>query len=276
MEIIHDWTSFGGRQLVYKHHASSTRCDMEFALYLPPQAMTAPVPLLVYLSGLTCNWENVVTKAGAQRSCAKHGIAFLAPDTSPRDVSIPGEDETYDFGAGAGFYVDATVAPWEKHYQMRSYILDDVLPLVAENKAIDAEKVAITGHSMGGHGALTLALSTDRFNSVSAFAPIANPMACRWGQRAFSGYLGDDQLHWRAYDACALIEDGASVEHILVDQGLADEFLDEQLKPDALEAACQKADIPLTLRRQPGYDHSYYFIASFVEDHVAYHAERFQ
>jgi S-formylglutathione hydrolase len=235
------------------------------------------VPVLWFLSGLTCTEENFTVKAGAQRIAAELGLMLIAPDTSPRGDEVPDDPEkAYDFGLGAGFYVDATVLPYAYNYRMYSYLTAELPALVAaELPAADMTRQGITGHSMGGHGALTLALKhPDRYRSVSAFAPIVSPIECPWGVKALTGYLGEDRTTWRPYDACALIEDGARVADILVDQGEADTFLIGQLKPELLEAACAKADIPLTLRRQPGYDHSYFFIASFIEDHLRWHAER--
>lgn len=268
--------AFGGKQFVYSHASAETGTDMRFAVYLPPAAETAKVPVLWYLSGLTCTEENFTVKAGAQRDAAELGIALIAPDTSPRGDSVPDDpDGAYDFGLGAGFYVDATEAPWAANYRMRSYIEKELPALVEQALPLDMTRQAITGHSMGGHGALTIALrNPDRFKSVSAFAPISSPINCPWGEKALGGYIGPDKADWRQYDACALIEDGARVPEILVDQGLADGFLEGQLKPELLEAACDSSDIGLTMRRQDGYDHSYYFIASFMPDHMRWHAER--
>jgi len=268
--------AFGGRQCVYAHPSKETGTEMRFAAYLPPRADKGDVPVLWFLSGLTCTEENFTVKAGAQRVAAELGIALIAPDTSPRGDGVPDDpDGAYDFGLGAGFYVDATEAPWSANYRMRSYIERELPALVAEALPLDMERQAITGHSMGGHGALTMALrNPGRFRSVSAFAPICAPMQCPWGDKALTGYIGPDRAKWREYDACALIEDGARVPEILVDQGLADNFLAGQLKPELLEAACAGTDIDLTLRRQDGYDHSYYFIATFIEDHLRWHAER--
>lgn len=276
VEIVSENRSFGGRQLVCKHASSETGTDMRFSLYLPPAADAGPVPLVWFLSGLTCTEENFTTKAGAQRVAAKHGVAVVAPDTSPRGEGVPDDpDGAYDFGLGAGFYVDATVAPFDRNYRMASYIETELPAVLAEAFPVDLQRQSIMGHSMGGHGALTIALrNPGRFKAVSAFAPIASPLNCPWGEKALPGYLGDDRALWRRYDACALIEDGHRVDDILVDQGLADGFLENQLKPELLEAACATAGIPLTLRRQEGYDHSYYFIATFVEDHIDWHAKR--
>lgn len=277
MELKSENRSFGGRQQVWSHQSKETGTEMTFGLYLPPAAEDGPVPVVLYLSGLTCTHANVTDKGGFQRVCAELGLAFLAPDTSPRGLDLPGEHDSYDFGSGAGFYVDATQEPWSKHYRMESYVTGELLKVAAEAApCLDLEDIAITGHSMGGHGALTLGLKRpDLFKAISAFAPISSPIHCPWGQKALGGYLGDDQSAWRKYDACALIEDGARCESgILVDQGLSDQFLSEQLKPELLEEACRKADQPLTLHRQDGYDHSYFFIATFMEDHLRWLSER--
>lgn len=276
LTTISEAKAFGGKQLVYSHASAETGTDMRFAVYLPPAAETAKVPVLWYLSGLTCTEENFTVKAGAQRDAAELGIALIAPDTSPRGDGVPDDpDGAYDFGLGAGFYVDATESPWATNYRMRSYIEKELPALVEQALPLDMTLQAITGHSMGGHGALTIALrNPDRFKSVSAFAPICSPMNCPWGEKALTGYIGPDRAGWREYDACALIEDGARVADILVDQGLADGFLEGQLKPELLETACDESGIRLTMRRQEGYDHSYYFIASFMEDHMRWHAER--
>ncbi|MEM7569324.1 MAG: S-formylglutathione hydrolase [Pseudomonadota bacterium] len=275
METVSENAMFDGVQGVYKHASATTGTDMTFAVYMPPQTQAGPVPLLVYLSGLTCTHENVMTKAGAQRYCAQHGLAFLMPDTSPRGDDVP-DDDGYDFGKGAGFYVDATQAPWQAHYKMESYITGELLELVgAEFSALDMDRKAITGHSMGGHGALTLALKNpEMFKSVSAFSPIVSPINCPWGQKALTGYLGADQSTWRRYDGCALIEDGARVPEILVDQGTADQFLEKELKSHLLAKACEAANIPLNLHMRGGYDHSYFFIATYMEDHVQWASER--
>jgi S-formylglutathione hydrolase len=274
MEKINEWRMHGGQQQVWRHDSSETKTPMEFALYLPPQAENDPVPLVTYLSGLTCTWANVIEKAGAQRVCAELGLAFFAPDTSPRGLDLPAEHDSYDFGSGAGFYIDATEVPWTEHYRMYSYITKELPGLLQNFPALDLSRQAITGHSMGGHGALTIALKhPDAYKSVSAFAPISSPINCPWGQKALTGYLGADQETWRAYDTCALLEDGHKGPDMLVSQGLADQFLDEQLKPELLEAAAQKAGQTLTLHRHEGYDHSYYFMASFMEEHLKWHAE---
>ena len=267
--------AFGGVQGVYEHASAATGTPMTFSVFVPPHDPGARLPVLWYLSGLTCTHANVTEKGEFRRACAEHGIIFIAPDTSPRGDDVP-DDDAYDFGKGAGFYVDATEAPWAANFRMRSYIEDELPALIAaEFPMADMTRQGITGHSMGGHGALTVALRTpDRFRSVSAFAPIVSPLHCPWGEKALGGYLGPDRAAWRAYDACALIDDGARVPEILVDQGDADQFLAEQLKPELLADACHRAGIDLTLRLQPGYDHSYYFISTFMADHVAWHAAR--
>ncbi len=248
---------------------------MVFSAYEPPHRAGARLPVLWYLSGLTCTHANVTDKGEYRRACAEHGVILIAPDTSPRGPDVP-DDPAYDFGQGAGFYLDATEERWARNFRMRTYLEHELPALIAaEFPMADMGAQGITGHSMGGHGALTIGLrNPDRFRSISAFAPIASPMRCPWGEKALGGYLGPDRTAWRAYDACALIEDGARVADLLVDQGDADAFLAEQLKPALLAAACRDAGIPLTLRMQPGYDHSYYCIASFMADHVAWHAAR--
>ncbi|MBX3593489.1 S-formylglutathione hydrolase [Sphingomonas sp.] len=265
----------GGTQGVYRHESSATGTPMTFSVFVPEHEDGARLPVLWYLSGLTCTHANVTEKGEYRRACAEHGVIFVAPDTSPRGDAVP-DDEAYDFGKGAGFYVDATRDPWAATYRMRSYVEDELPALILrEFPMADMARQGITGHSMGGHGALTVALrNPDRFRSVSAFAPIVSPLACPWGEKALSGYLGDDRADWRPYDACALIEDGARIAEILVDQGDADAFLVEQLKPELLASACEKAGIDLHLRMQPGYDHSYYFISTFLAEHVAWHARR--
>jgi S-formylglutathione hydrolase len=264
---------FGGAQAVYRHESAQTRCVMEFAVYLPPQAKHRSVPVLYWLSGLTCTWANFTEKAGVQRYAAEHGLMIVAPDTSPRGVDLPGQDDSYDFGSGAGFYVDATREPWARHYRMYSYVTEELPGLVEVQLPVDAQRQGIFGHSMGGHGALICALkNSGRYRSLSAFAPICAPMRCPWGEKAFSGYLGDDRAAWRAYDATELAAGSGWRSEVLVDQGTADNFLDEQLKPQLLQDAFRAADIPLTLRYQAGYDHSYYFMASFMADHLAHHA----
>jgi S-formylglutathione hydrolase len=276
MKIISQNRCFDGVQGVYEHESAALGCTMKFAAFAPPQAETGKVPVVWWLSGLTCTHVNFTEKAGAQRVAAELGVMVVAPDTSPRGPDVPDDpDGAYDFGLGAGFYVDATEEPWAKNYQMRTYIEDELPILVAEHLPGDLTRQSIMGHSMGGHGALTIALrSPFRYAAVSAFAPIVSPMNCPWGVKALGRYLGEDRNAWRAYDACALIEDGARVEALLVEQGTADQFLTEQLKPELLEAACETAGIPLTLNRRAHYDHSYYFMASFIEDHLRWHAEK--
>jgi S-formylglutathione hydrolase len=277
LERISAAKSFGGLQATYRHASAETKTAMKVSVFTPPQAEQGPVPVLWFLSGLTCTEENFTVKAGAQRVAAELGLMLIAPDTSPRGDDVPDDPEkAYDFGLGAGFYVDATVPPFAHNYRMYSYLTAELPALiVAELPTADMTRQGITGHSMGGHGALTLALKhPERYRSVSAFAPIVSPINCPWGVKALTGYLGEDRATWRPYDTCALIEDGARVADILVDQGEADNFLTGQLKPELLEAACAKAEIPLTLRRQLGYDHSYFFIATFIEDHLRWHAER--
>lgn len=248
---------------------------MRFAAYVP-EGLAGPAPTVFWLSGLTCTEENFTVKAGAQRTASELGIVIIAPDTSPRGEDVPGDpDGDWMFGLGAGFYVDATEEPWSRHYKMRSYIERELRELVVAELPVDDTRLGVSGHSMGGHGALTMALrAPDRFRTVSAFAPICSPMHSPWGQTALGRYLGPERAAWREYDACALVEDGARVPEILVDQGLADGVLEEQLMPDRLEDACRAAGLPLELRRQPGYDHSYFFVASFIEDHLRWHAER--
>jgi S-formylglutathione hydrolase len=273
VETIREHRCFGGVQGTYVHQAQSTRSAMRFALYRPPQAEGARVPVLLFLSGLTCTEENFTVKAGAQRYAAEHGLALLVPDTSPRGLGLPGETESWDFGAGASFYLDATRTPWSEHYRMESYLVDELPAVVAERFPVDAARIGISGHSMGGHGALVCALRHPaRFRSVSAFSPICAPSGCPWGRKAFAGYLGDDQAAWREHDAAALIATRGFPGELLIDQGTADEFLKTQLQPERLAAACRAAKVPLTLRMQPGYDHSYFFIATFIGDHVAHHA----
>ena len=274
MEVTSTNRSHGGTQGVYTHQSETTGTAMTFSVFVPDHAPGAKLPVLWYLSGLTCTHANVTEKGEYRAACAKLGIIFIAPDTSARGDDVP-DDEGYDFGKGAGFYVDATQEPWAKNYRMRRYIEQELPALIAAEFPADMARQGITGHSMGGHGALTIALrNPDRFRSVSAFSPIVSPLNCPWGEKALGGYLGPDKTAWRAYDACALIEDGARLPDLLVDQGEADNFLHEQLKTGLLVMACRKAGIPATIRMQPGYDHSYYFISSFMADHVAWHAAR--
>ena len=268
---------FNGTVEFYKHQSYFCNGEMRFSIYQPPQAKTDRVPVLYFLSGLTCTEENFMVKAGAQQFAAKYGLMLVVPDTSPRNTGIPGEDDDWDFGTGASFYVDATQDPWKSHYQMYSYVTQELPDLVAANFPVQPDRQSIFGHSMGGHGALICALKNpDRYRSVSAFAPIVAPMQCPWGQKAFSNYLGQDQNLWRSYDATELIATSDWHRPILIDQGIADQFLENQLMPQKFEQACVKAENPLTLRMQPEYDHSYYFIASFMEDHIRHHAEALQ
>lgn len=274
MEQVSSNRSHGGTQGVYSHQSVETGTPMTFSVFVPDHAPSAHLPVLWYLSGLTCTHANVTEKGEYRAACAEHGIIFVAPDTSPRGEDVP-DDEAYDFGKGAGFYVDATQAPWAANFRMRSYIEQELPTLIADHFPVDMARQGITGHSMGGHGALTIALrNAGQFRSVSAFAPIVSPLNCPWGDRALGGYLGPDRAAWRDYDACALIEDGARLPDLLVDQGESDNFLGDQLKTPLLAKACIAAGIPATIRMQPGYDHSYYFISSFLADHVAWHASR--
>ena len=269
---------FGGAQRYYEHFSSEIGLAMKFSVYLPPKAVLGEkVPALIYLAGLTCTEETFMTKAGAQRLAAELNIALICPDTSPRGAGLAGEADAWDFGVGAGFYLDATTTPWALHWRMESYILNDLLPLVSSKLPVDMARLGIFGHSMGGHGALTLALRHPGiFKSLSAFAPIANPVNCPWGHKAFTGYLGNDKAEWAKHDASELMSTQTSAPYpggILIDQGLADKFLiEKQLLPEAFEAACAKAGQTLTLRRQAGYDHGYYFIQSFIDDHLRHHA----
>ncbi|HEV2677426.1 MAG TPA: S-formylglutathione hydrolase [Aliidongia sp.] len=266
---------FGGRMGFHTHRSAMTGTDMAFAVYLPPQAADAPVPALYYLAGLTCTEETFAIKAGAQRLAAEHGLALVACDTSPRGANLPGEDDGWDFGTGAGFYLDATAEPWARHYRMGSYVNQELPALVEANFPIRADRKGIFGHSMGGHGALVSALRRpDLWQSVSAFAPIANPVDAPWGVKAFSSYLGPDRQAWAAWDASLLMAASPYPGPILVDQGLADQFLDDQLRPERLEQAAAKSGQDLILRRQEGYDHSYWFIQSFMADHIAHHARQ--
>ena len=265
---------FGGIQGFYQHSSKIIDLPMRFSVYQPPQAKDHAVPVLFFLAGLTCTDETFMIKAGAQRYAAEYGLMLVSMDTSPRQTGIPGETDHWDFGAGAGFYLDATQAPWSKHYRMESYITQELRPIIIDQFPADPNRTGIFGHSMGGHGALTLALRyPDLFRSVSAFAPICAPMQCPWGQKAFRNYLGEDQQNWRQYDATALIEDGRRVPDLLIHQGLDDQFLAQQLSPEALEKACREANQKLTLRFHSGYDHSYYFISTFIDDHLKYHRD---
>ncbi|NML12822.1 S-formylglutathione hydrolase [Sphingobium sp. AR-3-1] len=277
METVSTNRAFGGVQGVYKHASAACGTDMTFSVYVPPHEAGAKLPVVWYLSGLTCTHANVTDKGEYRRLCAELGLIFVAPDTSPRGEGVADDpDGAYDFGLGAGFYVDATQAPFAQHYRMLSYVTQDLPALIAaEFPAADMTRQSIMGHSMGGHGALTIGLTfPDRYKAVSAFAPIVAPSQVPWGHKALGGYLGEDRAVWRKHDAVALIEDGARVADLLVDQGDADNFLAEQLKPHLLEQACAAAGIPLTLRLQPGYDHSYYCISTFMGDHLRWHAER--
>lgn len=273
MTPVSTFRTFGGTLSVHDHDSAVTGTVMRFAVYVPPQAEIGPVPVLWYLSGLTCNWSNVMEKGSLQAAAARHGVIVVAPDTSPRGEGVP-DDESYDLGQGAGFYLTATQAPWAKHFRMDRYITEELPPIIAANFPADMSRQGIFGHSMGGHGALTLHLKyPETYNSCSAFAPIVAPIQVPWGIKAFTTYLGEDRNSWAEYDACELVRKQASKAHILIDQGLADNFLEEQLRPELFEAACAEAGQKLTLRRQAGYDHSYYFISTFMDDHIAHHVK---
>lgn len=276
LKTLSEHRAFGGVQGFYEHVSAEIGLPMRFGLYLPPQAAQAPVPAVLYLAGLTCNEETFAIKAGAQRLAAELGLALITPDTSPRGAQVQGESEHWDFGVGAGFYLDATQAPWAQHWRTESWLMRDLLPLVSTQWPVVRSRLGIFGHSMGGHGALTLALRhPGSFRSLSALAPICAPTQCPWGEKAFSGYLGPDRASWAGHDATLLMQAQAAVPYpagILIDQGLADKFLVEQLHPGHFEAACQAVGQPLSLRRHAGYDHGYYFIQSFVEDHLRHHA----
>jgi len=274
-DIVSEAKSHGGRQLVVRHASAATSTEMTFSIFLPPQAESGiRLPVLWYLSGLTCTHANVTEKGEYRAACAEHGLIFVAPDTSPRGDAVP-DAESYDFGQGAGFYVDATEQPWSQNYRMWTYVTDELPALVAAEFPVDKTRQGITGHSMGGHGALTVSLTfPDRFKSVSAFAPIVAPSQVPWGEKALGGYLGTDRSAWRKHDAVTLIEDGARLPELLVDVGDADPFIEKELRPELLRQACAAAGIPLNLRIQPGYDHSYYFISTFMADHLTWHAER--
>lgn len=274
MEQVSANLSHCGVQGVYRHASSATGTEMTFSVFVPEHQPGARLPVLWYLSGLTCTHANVTEKGEFRHACAQAGVIFVAPDTSPRGDEVP-DDEGYDFGKGAGFYVDATQEPWAANFRMRSYIETELPGIIAAEFPADKGRQGITGHSMGGHGALTIALrNPGRFRSVSAFSPIVSPLNCPWGEKALTGYLGGDRAQWREYDACALIENGARLPDLLVDQGTADGFLEEQLKTQLLVQACERAGQPATIRMQEGYDHSYYFISTFMADHVAWHAKR--
>ncbi len=273
METVSANKAHGGMQGVYTHRSQATGTDMTFSVFVPAHAQGARMPVLWYLSGLTCTHANVTEKGEYRSACAQHGIVFVAPDTSPRGDHVPDAAEEYDFGKGAGFYLDATQQPWAKHYRMRSYIEDELPALLADAFPVDLARQSLTGHSMGGHGALTIGLrNAARFRSISAFSPIVAPSSVPWGQKAFSRYLGKDETTWTEYDAIALIEGGARLDNLLIDQGTADQFLDEQLQTDRLLAACERAGMDATIRMQEGYDHSYYFIATFMAEHIDWHA----
>jgi S-formylglutathione hydrolase len=273
MKTISEHRSFGGVQGYYAHASKEIGLEMRFAVYQPPQVATAKLPVLYYLAGLTCTEDTFVIKAGAQRVAAELGLILVSPDTSPRGANLPGDADSWDFGVGAGFYVDATREPWSKHYRMYSYVTRELPALVAEQFPVDPSRQGIFGHSMGGHGALVCALrNPGQYKSLSAFAPITAPMRCPWGKKAFKGYLGDDHETWREYDSSELVKLAPFPQTILVDQGLADKFLVDQLYPEVFEAACREAGQRLTLRRQEGYDHGYFFISTFMEDHLRHHA----
>jgi S-formylglutathione hydrolase len=276
LETLSESRCFGGKQGFYRHRSRETGTDMRFAVYTPPQASTGVVPVVWFLSGLTCTEENFTIKAGAQRAAARLGLMLVAPDTSPRGADVPGDpDGAYDFGLGAGFYLDATQPPWATHYRMHAYVTRELPEIITSSFAADATRQSIMGHSMGGHGALTIALrEPQRFRAVSAFAPIVAPSEVPWGQKAFSGYLGSDRRAWLAHDATALVRAGHRVRQILIDQGDADPFLRTQLRPELLAEACRDTGIDLTLRLQPGYDHGYYFVATFIEEHLTWHHAR--
>jgi S-formylglutathione hydrolase len=272
--LISENRSFDGTVGFYSHRSETCNGEMRFSVYQPPQAKSEAVPALYFLSGLTCTEENFMAKAGAQQFAAKYGLMLVAPDTSPRNTGVPGEDDDWDFGTGAGFYVDATVEPWASHYQMYSYVVRELPALIADYFPVKPEQQGIFGHSMGGHGALICALKNpEQYKSVSAFAPIAAPMRSPWGEKAFTNYLGSNKETWRAYDASELVLTAADKRPILIDQGTVDPFLEEQLLPEVFKQACEKAGQPLSLRFQEGYNHSYYFIASFIEDHIRHHAD---
>lgn len=274
LEKLAENRCFGGRQLRYRHHSAVLDCDMTFSIYLPPQAEQGKVPVVYWLSGLTCTDENFVTKAGAQRYAAELGVAIVTPDTSPRGEGVPDDPESaYDFGLGAGFYVNATQEPWSSHYRMYDYIVEELPVLIEREFPVDGDRAGISGHSMGGHGALTIALKNPgRFKSATAFSPICSPMNCPWGEKALGNYLGPDRKAWEQYDTTVLLGLAEERLPVLIDQGDADDFLPGQLKTELLEQACAAADYPMTIRMQPGYDHSYFFIGSFIGEHLAFHA----
>ncbi|WP_353932310.1 S-formylglutathione hydrolase [Okeanomitos corallinicola TIOX110] len=276
INLIAEYKSFDGKLGFYSHVSNLCKCEMRFSVYQPPQATQKPLPVLYFLSGLTCREDVFMIKAGAQYWAAKYGIIIVAPDTSPRLTGTPGENDEWDIGTGAGFYVDATAEPWKSHYQMYSYIVQELPTVINSNFPTQPDQQSIFGHSMGGHGALICAMrNPDIYKSVSAFAPIVTPMNCAWGKKAFSLYLGNNQETWRDYDACELVQKVGYHSSILIDQGTADEFLNHQLLPEEFINACAKVNQPLNFRYQPGYDHSYYFIATFVADHIRHHAIAF-
>ncbi len=273
LETLSQQKCFGGTQGFYSHESLSTGTNMRFAVYVPPRAEKVEVPVLYYLAGLTCTEETATIKAGAQAYASRHGLILVMPDTSPRGAGVDGEEDDWDFGTGAGFYVDATRAPWATNYRMYSYVIEELRKLINANFPARPGATGVFGHSMGGHGALTIALKNPNvYRSVSAFAPICAPMEVPWGRKAFSGYLGEDPRSWAAHDACELVCRGPSPQRILIDQGTEDQFVAEQLRPELFEQACNSVGQPLQLRMQEGYDHSYYFIQSFMGDHVAHHA----
>jgi S-formylglutathione hydrolase len=272
MTVLHEWRSFGGRQLVVRHDAQSTGTAMELSVFLPPQVEDRPVRMVIYLSGLTCNWQNVTTKGGFQRAAAELGLAVVCPDTSPRGDGVP-DDDAYDLGQGAGFYVDATQSPWRDHYRMYTYVVEELPRFVAAHFPVLPDQLGIFGHSMGGHGALVIGLrNPERFRSISALAPIVAPSRVPWGEKAFGAYLGADHSSWSQYDACALVAHTRHPSTILIDQGDADEFFDTQLRTALFRDAATSAQQATRCRIQPGYDHSYYFIATFMDDHLRHHA----
>jgi S-formylglutathione hydrolase len=274
LELVRRHRCFGGTQAVHRHDSRTTGTPMEFSIFLPfGEEDDRARPVLFWLSGLTCTWANFTEKAGPQCHAASHGVILVCPDTSPRGTDLPGEHDSYDFGSGAGFYLDATVEPWSRHYRMASYVTDELPELIAGNFNVDMDRTGIFGHSMGGHGALTLAFKhPGRYRSLSALAPIVAPSRVPWGERAFGGYLGQDRVAWRAHDACELVASAGWKTPILIDQGTADEFLETQLRPELFAEACSEAGVPLALRWREGYDHSYYFIATFIGEHIAHHA----
>lgn len=274
LHLVSENRSFGGKVGFYCHQSATCHGEMRFAVYQPPQATVKPVPILYFLAGLTCTEENFMVKAGAQQLAAEYGLMLVAPDTSPRQTGIAGEDDDWDFGTGAGFYVDAITEPWRSHYQMYSYVVHELPALIAENFSVQSNRQGIFGHSMGGHGALICALrNPQKYLSVSAFAPITAPMRCPWGEKAFTNYLGSNQANWRAYDASQLVLTAGYNRPILIDQGTADPFLEQQLLPHVFEQACAEVGQPLILRYQTGYNHSYFFIATFMADHIRHHAD---